>query len=99
MIDAELFKDYLLEKGIPAVVKGAMLTGIIGEIPVNTFPTVWIDDDRDFDIARQYVEKYERQIKENGNDDSWCCTGCGEENEPQFLLCWSCGEEKTVSNN
>ena len=92
MIDAELFKDYLLSKAIPAEVKGAMLIGIIGEIPANTYPTVWVEEDRDFDLARRYVAEYENRVNDITQKKNWMCANCGEENEPQFQLCWSCGQ-------
>ena len=94
MIDAELFKDFLLSKSIPAEVKGAMLVGIIGEIPANTYPTVWVVEDRDFDLARKCVDEYENRVNVIAQMCNWMCNKCGEENEPQFQLCWSCGQQQ-----
>lgn len=94
MMDAEFFKDYLLNLRIPAVVKGAMLTGIIGEIPANTYPTVWVEDERDYTLARKSVAQYEKKIIENMTGEPWTCRQCGEKLGPQFLQCWSCGKDK-----
>lgn len=94
MMDAELFKDHLLGRGVPAIVKGAMLTGIIGEIPANTFPTVWVDDDRDYELARKLVEQYEAEGLAIGEGEKWSCKQCGETLGPQFTQCWSCGKER-----
>jgi len=95
MIDAELFKDYLLTLRITAIVKGAMLTGIIGEIPTNTYPTVWIDDERDYALARKAVVNYEHENMKSANGEKWSCLQCGESIEPQFSQCWSCGQDRT----
>jgi len=94
MMDAELFKDHLISLRIPAIVKGAMLTGIIGEIPTNSFPTVWVEDERDFDLARKAVNDYEKKAASNIVGEEWVCSQCGENLGPQFLQCWSCGEMK-----
>lgn len=96
MIDAELFKDYLLAQRIPAIVKGAILTGIIGEIPTNSYPTVWIEDDRDYDLARKSVTAYEKKAAEVSTEADWRCTQCGESLDPQFMQCWSCGTEREL---
>ncbi len=94
MMDAELFKDYLLNLGVPAFVKDAMLTGIIGEIPANTYPTVWVEDDRDYTLARKSVALYEQKITDKMAGEPWICVQCGEKLGPQFSQCWSCGKEK-----
>ncbi len=94
MMDAELFKDYLLARRLPAIVKGAMLTGIIGEIPTNTYPTVWVDDDRDYDLARKLVKQYEAEGLAKGEGEKWSCKHCGETLGPQFTQCWSCGNQR-----
>jgi len=95
MMDAEVFKDHLLHLGVQAVVKGAMLTGIIGEIPTNTFPTVWVEDERDYDLARKSVILHEKKMTENLTGEPWICASCGEKLGPQFSQCWSCGNNKS----
>jgi len=94
MMDAELFKDRLLEHRIPATVRGAILAGVIGEIPANTYPTVWIEDDRDYQLARKLVGQHEANDIEITNGEKWKCQHCGETLSPQFTHCWSCGKEK-----
>lgn len=44
--------------------------------------------------ARQLLAEYEKGLSTNGIN--WKCAGCGEESEPQFTECWSCGKSRTT---
>lgn len=89
VFDAQLVRDRLLQDGIAATVHGMMLTGALGELPADTRPSVWIEDDSFYERARQLVARFEREPVATG--EPWICGHCGEPNEPAFELCWSCG--------
>lgn len=88
--DAQLIRDHLQEHGIPATVHGNMLTGAIGELPMDTRPSVWIDDADLYARARDLVTRFERTAP---SGETWTCRQCGETNEPAFEICWSCGRD------
>lgn len=89
---AQLIKSYLEDNGIDANVSGELLIGAIGEIPANSYPSVWVIDEDDFDRAKALIAKYEesmaKPLQENTN---WLCPHCGEKMELQFTQCWNCG--------
>lgn len=88
--DAQLVRDHLEERGIPAVVHGNMLTGAIGELPMDTRPTVWIEDPDLYQRARDLIAQYEQT---SAGGATWSCPHCGETNEPTFEICWYCAHE------
>lgn len=96
---AQLVKSHLQDNDIEATVTGELLLGAIGEIPANSYPSVWVTDDQDYERARQLIEEFE--LGKSGlqaDDVSWTCPQCGERIEPQFNQCWNCGATRPVSN-
>lgn len=87
VFDAYLVRDRLIEQDIDAVVQGELLAGAIGELPLDTRPTVWIREDDLYETARSVVTDFE-----NGQvaGSPWHCRNCGEYNEGAFALCWNC---------
>lgn len=94
-LDAQMLKDYLESTGIQAIIKGDYLTGAVGEIPANTFPTVWVVDEEDEVRAKKLVANFE---SEHPSDQihitHWHCPQCKELIEPQFTQCWHCGYQR-----
>ena len=92
---AQLVKDYLASCYIESIIKGELLIGAVGEIPANTFPTVWILEDDDYDKALELVKSFEAGFAENQLfDNVWKCESCNELIEAQFTQCWKCGNER-----
>ena len=95
--DAHLLKGALEAEGIPAVVQGDFLWNLRGEVPVapETSPSVWIEDESDYDRAREIVDALlmETGASEEAGPD-WRCDACGETNEAQFTECWQCGKDR-----
>ncbi len=92
--EAHLVKGILETRGISCQVKGDVLFGARGEIPLTheTAPSVWIEEDYRYKEARQIVQEYESNnsgIRQK--EKSWICSSCGEELEGQFTHCWQCG--------
>lgn len=90
VFDAQLVRDRLEEAGISAALHGAMLAGAVGELPADTRPSVWIEDDDLYERARQLIRAFERG---GPAGPDWTCPRCGERNGPAFETCWHCAAE------
>lgn len=83
-------RQVLESHAIGCTVRNDFLLGGAGEIPINeTWPEVWIIDDRDFERACTLVDAVVAQT--GASDPPWRCTSCGELVEGQFTDCWRCG--------
>ncbi|MDH5544554.1 MAG: DUF2007 domain-containing protein [Gammaproteobacteria bacterium] len=93
--DAHMCKDYLESFSMPVIIKGEFLTGAAGELPVNAYPSVWVVDERDYELALTKVKIYERhESVDQLYDNDWLCEQCGERIEAQFTQCWQCGNQR-----
>lgn len=95
LIGAQMMKDYLTSFGIETFVQGDLLIGAIGEIPANSYPTVWILNDNDFERAEERVQNYEAKRPDDQiHNNVWKCLSCNELIEAQFTTCWQCGADR-----
>ena len=89
-------RQVLENHAIPCIVRNDFLGGGAGELPVNeTWPEVWVVDDRDFDRARVLIGAIVDTTK--ASDAPWRCASCGEQIEGQFTDCWACGASRPGS--
>jgi hypothetical protein len=90
--EAHLVRGALASSGIEAWVMGESLFSVRGETPItpDTLPSVWVADE-DEERARSVLDEV-RQSAGNGTSLTWICRRCGERVEPQFAMCWNCGE-------
>jgi ribosomal protein L40E len=80
-------RNLLQAEGIAAVVRNAMLSSAMGELPpAECQAEVWVDA---ADAARA-EEVLQRRV--SGPD--WICAACGERAGPQFTQCWRCGADR-----
>jgi hypothetical protein len=87
-LQAEHLANALRAAGIACEVRNTTLSGAIGEIPwLECAPQVWIRNERDEARAHDVL----RELMQPAAGPSWRCVRCGEESEPQFAACWSCG--------
>jgi hypothetical protein len=95
LAEAEIVRGLLAAERIDAVVHGGSLTPLRGMIPMtsDTSPTVCILDDAQLEAAEQVLRRYHEQRQDPTEAPAWTCT-CGEEIEPQFTECWSCGRSR-----
>lgn len=85
-------KDLLEEKGMRSIIKNEHLSGGVGELPpTEVWPELWVINKEDISPAERVVEEFLESIKASPNN--WKCSGCGEEIEGQFNICWHCGQE------
>lgn len=95
LVEAHLVKDHLVSYGIKASIHGENLVGAAGELPADSYPTVWITDNDDFERARKLVhgivtEPTATQLF----PDDWVCPDCGEPCDAAFTECWRCGRHR-----
>lgn len=90
--NAEIVKDYLDSYGIKTYIKGALLWGGRGLLPVDAYPEIWVVNEVDAEQARALILQLERM---HSNGQAWRCRRCGEQLGAQFTQCWHCGQERT----
>jgi Putative prokaryotic signal transducing protein len=92
--EANLVADLLESQGLVVTVRGEDLAGTSGELPfVDAWPTIWVLDDEREAEAQEFVRQYEA-TSAVPTGPTWRCAACGQELEPQFTTCWSCGTER-----
>lgn len=89
-VNAEIFKGYLASYGIKAQVREQSIWGGMGDLPVNVYPSVWVDDANDHDRARALAARFEGK-GEGEHAPTWSCPNCRERLDGQFDACWHCG--------
>jgi hypothetical protein len=94
--EAHFVRDLLESQGLVVAVRGEDLWGASGELPfVDAWPTVWVLDDEREAEAKELVRQYENtKARPAPAEPTWRCSRCGQELEPQFTTCCSCGTEK-----
>jgi hypothetical protein len=94
--EAHLIRGFLESHGIEAVVRGDLLAGGWGELPVDLC-AVWISDDSRFDEADRLLRDFLNgaPARIHGAKD-WRCPDCAETIEGQFTACWQCGRERPL---
>ncbi len=88
-----LMQHVLESHGIPCEIRGVPLGGAAGELPpTETWPELWVLDQSRADESQALVR--EALASSEKIHPSWTCSGCREEVEGQFEVCWSCGAER-----
>jgi hypothetical protein len=95
-VEAQMLKDHLQVEGIATVIVGDLLSGAVGELPADIFPTLWVLDDDDLARARQLTEAFFNRPPVSSS--GWRCSACGESIEPGFEICWNCGSPRPSNN-
>ncbi|RQW64060.1 putative signal transducing protein [Vibrio viridaestus] len=80
----------LEENGISTTLRNEFSSSAVGELsPIDTWPEVWVDE-HSYLRATKVIDAMNSQIEER----AWRCSGCGEENEATFEICWNCLKER-----
>jgi len=86
-------KNVLQDAGIQSVVENEFSSGGVGDLsPFETWPELWVVQDRDEARARQVLQ----QVIDASGDD-WFCPKCGERNPASFQICWNCGAARPAN--
>jgi hypothetical protein len=90
LAEAYMVRDVLQTEGIPSVLRGEHLVGILGDVPLDqdSLPSVWVAE-ADAEWARAVLAA--GTVADRGDGAAWTCSECGEQSEAQFTLCWRCG--------
>ena len=91
LIDAHLVSARLTAAGVDNLVRGDLLTGAMGELPVDATPTIWVSDEAEAMRALQLIRDWDRDDRQGRPD--WRCPRCGEVQSASFERCWHCGTE------
>ena len=99
--EAHIVKGVLESNGIQCEIRGEILAGLRGVLPItsDTAPTIWIFDDAKYDEARMRIEQYEQsKLNEPADAEAWICSFCGEESDAEFTECWKCGTSQMAES-
>jgi hypothetical protein len=89
--DTAHFKNLLEQAGVACLIKNRELGGGIGDLPVfDAAPEIWVLEDAEAERAAALIRD---SMRPASGAAPWPCPRCGENNEPQFAACWSCGVE------
>jgi Putative prokaryotic signal transducing protein len=85
--------NVLTAAGIDSELRNQYLAGALGDLPMlETWPQLWVEDALESSALRAL------QIAAAAPPGApWVCAGCGEQLEPQFTSCWSCGAAKVLA--
>lgn len=85
-------KSLLEDQGIACTLRNEYASSVAGEVPfTHTWPELWVLDDRDAESAKALIKEWQQTMQDSEDYPAWQCPQCGESNEGQFALCWSCG--------
>jgi hypothetical protein len=88
LIDAQLLAHSLADARIESHLFNANAVGAMGDIPfANTWPEVWIADERDSARAAAIVQAHAERPLAGGEVR---CAACGEDSPSNFDSCWRC---------
>lgn len=85
-LEAEIVKDYLAAHGIASQVLGGYAWGGRGDLPMDVYPRVVLQNEGDERRALELMRQYQRNGR---NPWHWRC-GCGELSPDSFAVCWCC---------
>ncbi len=91
-IEAQLLRDFLDRHSIETLVFGDYLSGAVGELPADIYPTLWLINDADLERARALLMRFQSETGSRHAAAPWACPVCGEEVQGDFDLCWNCGQ-------
>lgn len=92
-----MIKGMLEAQGIECEVRGDVLFGARGELPLTpeTAPSVWVVEEKRYKDARRVIQRYElANAGKLSSGEKWSCSTCGETLEEQFTHCWKCGRPR-----
>jgi hypothetical protein len=90
-----IVRDALLHRGVTATIQNEHS----GRAAIPGFwppAEIWVNDDRDYEVARRIVVDTISTIDSKADAAPWKCPSCAEENPQSFEMCWSCSHEKTA---
>jgi Putative prokaryotic signal transducing protein len=93
---AELLRGLLEREGIRAIIEGAALSAVVGDVPfTSAFPRILVHDEHAAQ-ARELIATsgLEAGQARTGTGPAWTCASCREPIEGGFTACWKCGADQ-----
>lgn len=88
-------QNLLSMANIQTIIRHEFQSAGAGELsPQDTWPELWLVDDRDLIIAHARI----KSLAEAGERLAWFCGQCGEKNDGAFEFCWQCQAESKNAN-
>jgi hypothetical protein len=93
LLIAQHWINLLVQAHVSCELHNQYMLGAMGEIPADQCgPEIWLEHERDMEFAAQLIDGPVPQP--NHTPAQWCCFSCAEWLEPQFTVCWKCGEAR-----
>jgi hypothetical protein len=91
LLIAQHWINLLEQARISCELHNQYMQGAMGEIPADQCgPEIWLEHERDVEIATRLIHgvlpEPTRALA------PWWCLSCSEWLEPQFTICWKCGQ-------
>ncbi len=91
LVDVAHVRNLLQAEGIACHIRNEHLGAVMGEVPfLEVRPEVWLDQIQDLDEALALIQA--AVLDEAPTGPAWRCRQCGTRCEPQFAVCWQCGQ-------
>lgn len=87
-MEAQIILTFLKDRDIESFIDKDDAGGMHPHLQSTTGVKVLVRKE-DLDIAKKLIED-----DSNTNKTSWTCVKCNEVHDPQFLVCWNCGESR-----
>ena len=79
--------NHLGQNDIEVITKNQYASGGVGQLaPIETWPEVWVVNDKDCLHAIKLVEDLNKDL----DKPQWQCQNCNEMNDTTFDFCWNC---------
>lgn len=91
-VEARIVVNLLEAHGIACRVMGQFGWGGRGDLPINVYPRLHLQNPSDRPRATALLREYQQQ--DDGGDDAWRCKKCGETSGERFDACWQCGQAR-----
>ncbi|NEX21480.1 DUF2007 domain-containing protein [Thiorhodococcus mannitoliphagus] len=93
-IEAQILHDFLDRHLIETVILGDYLSGAVGELPADIYPSLWLIHDDDLERGRELLHRFLQDANQRVAQGAWTCSSCGETVSESFDLCWRCGQAR-----
>ncbi|MER2491138.1 DUF2007 domain-containing protein [Catenovulum sediminis] len=92
-LQAHCIKGMLAQIGIEAVLNNEVLSGALGELPVDIKTEIYVYHTQ-FYRASKAIQGFELN-----SEPDWQCKNCHEINAASFEICWHCSTEHNPTDN
>jgi len=96
-LDGEIAKGLLAENGIEALISRDDCGGMMPNLQLLNGVRLFVlpkDVEKSENLLKMLSHSPDDSDKEALADSMWHCSKCGEELEPQYTDCWSCGTHR-----